>query len=172
MGMWTVANVRILKVLMKSKDFDVSAYLKYTEMVGELACRFRWASVILFDEEYRQLRAFHGEQRRRTSVLSSLTGRLRQQQLRAGVSVATTKGKVRRLGSSTSRLLAGRSASSGTGEAPAHSALGARLNTRAQRAGKITRPEITRRVTVQATNRQPLQAASNSMQRPGNSALR
>ena len=27
---------------MMQHDFDVSAYLKYTEMVGEMACRFTW----------------------------------------------------------------------------------------------------------------------------------
>jgi len=56
-GMWMVANIRILRALMKAPHFDVSQYLKYTEMVGELACRFAWQSVLLFDEEYRQRQA-------------------------------------------------------------------------------------------------------------------
>jgi hypothetical protein len=35
----------------------VGAYVKYTEMVGELAARFTWASVMIFDDEYRQRQA-------------------------------------------------------------------------------------------------------------------
>ena len=42
------------------KNFDVRAYLLYTEMVGELAARYTWQSVLLFDEEYRQREAKQG----------------------------------------------------------------------------------------------------------------
>ena len=58
---WIVANSRILAALMaKDSTFDVAAYLKYTEMIGELGCRFTWHSVLLFDEEYRQRQTAEG----------------------------------------------------------------------------------------------------------------
>ena len=41
-------------------NFDTDAYLKYTEMIGEMACRFTWLSVLHFDEEYRQRQAAQG----------------------------------------------------------------------------------------------------------------
>jgi hypothetical protein len=56
-GLWIAANAKILARLMGDKDFDVGAYVKYTEMVGELAARFTWASVMIFDDEYRQRQA-------------------------------------------------------------------------------------------------------------------
>ena len=46
--MWLVANTRILKTLMKVDiNFNVLQYLAYTEMIGELACRFTRSSVLL-----------------------------------------------------------------------------------------------------------------------------
>ena len=55
---WIVANARILTTLRsRDPDFDVAAYTKYTEMVGELGCRFSWQSVLTFDDEYRQRQA-------------------------------------------------------------------------------------------------------------------
>ena len=59
-AMWVVANTRIVKALMARLDFSVEQYLTYTEMIGELACRFTWTSVLLFDEEYRQPQAAVG----------------------------------------------------------------------------------------------------------------
>ena len=60
-AMWTVANTRILKKLrLTITNFDTDAYLKYTEMIGEMACRFTWLSVLHFDEEYRQRQAAQG----------------------------------------------------------------------------------------------------------------
>ena len=56
-GMWISANVKILQKLMEDDDFDVMAYLRYTAMIGELATRFTWASVLLFDDEYRKRQA-------------------------------------------------------------------------------------------------------------------
>ena len=57
-GMWIAANCKILKKLMKDDDkFVVSDYLLYTERIGELATRFTWSSVLLFDDEYRQRQA-------------------------------------------------------------------------------------------------------------------
>jgi hypothetical protein len=58
LGMWITANAKILQKLMDSdKHFDVRAYLQYTEMVGELATRYSWVSVLLFDDEYRKRQA-------------------------------------------------------------------------------------------------------------------
>ena len=45
---------------MQHADFDVSAFLKYTEMVGEMACRFTRLSVLNFDDEYRKRQAAEG----------------------------------------------------------------------------------------------------------------
>ena len=59
-AMWVVANISIMKAMMARPDFCVEQYLTYTEMVGELACRFTWTSVLLFDEEYRQHQAAVG----------------------------------------------------------------------------------------------------------------
>ena len=56
-AMWVVANSRIQRQLMMSPGFDAASYLRYTEMVGEMACRFTWLSVLLFDDEYRQRQA-------------------------------------------------------------------------------------------------------------------
>ena len=57
-GMWIAANAKILQKLMDGdKQFDVRSYLKYTAMIGELATRFTWVSVMLFDDEYRQRQA-------------------------------------------------------------------------------------------------------------------
>ena len=55
-AMWITANSRIMGQMLyeSGKNFDVRAYLQYTEMVGELAARYTWQSVLLFDEEYRQ----------------------------------------------------------------------------------------------------------------------
>ena len=59
-AMWMVANTRIMKAMMARHEFCVEQYLTYTEMIGELACRFTWTSVLLFDEEYRQRQAAVG----------------------------------------------------------------------------------------------------------------
>ena len=57
-GMWIAANCKILKRLLKDDDnFVVADYLLYTERIGELATRFTWSSVLLFDEEYRKRQA-------------------------------------------------------------------------------------------------------------------
>lgn len=56
---WIVANAKIMATLLaRSPDsFDVAAYIRYTEMVGELGCRFTWQSVLVFDDEYRHRQA-------------------------------------------------------------------------------------------------------------------
>ena len=61
-AMWITANSRIMGQMLNEsgKNFYVRAYLQYTEMVGELAARYTWQSVLLFDEEYRQWQAKQG----------------------------------------------------------------------------------------------------------------
>lgn len=57
-AMWITANSRILQSYMQqSATFDTTGYLRYTEMVGELAARYTWQSVLLYDDEYRQRQA-------------------------------------------------------------------------------------------------------------------
>jgi len=57
--MWITANSRNIGQMLdeSGKNFDVRAYLQYTEMVGELAACNMWQSLLLFDEEYRQWQA-------------------------------------------------------------------------------------------------------------------
>ena len=58
--LWITATSRIGCMIIEGKvDFDSIAYLRYTEMMGELAARYTWQSVLLFDEEYRQRQAKH-----------------------------------------------------------------------------------------------------------------
>lgn len=60
-AMWITANSRILRQLKDTvPGFSVDSYARYTEMVGELAVRYTWQSVLLFDEEYRQRQATLG----------------------------------------------------------------------------------------------------------------
>lgn len=60
-AMWITANSRILKSLLNSNgQFNVKDYLQYTEMIGELASRYTWQSVLFFDDEYRQRQALTG----------------------------------------------------------------------------------------------------------------
>jgi hypothetical protein len=79
---WITANARILQQLMnEDQDTDVNAYLAYTEMVGELAARYTWASVMVFDDEYRQRQARLGFQwGTEAPHLSTVVLRERQQQ--------------------------------------------------------------------------------------------
>ena len=60
---------RILKTLMKADTtFYVLQYLAVAEMMCELACRFTWSSVLLFDDEYRRRQAAAGLYRRSPPV--------------------------------------------------------------------------------------------------------
>ena len=60
-GLWIAANARIMeKFIDEDVDFDAASYLRYTQMIGELAVRFTWASVVIFDDEYRQRQARTG----------------------------------------------------------------------------------------------------------------
>ena len=56
-ALWIPANARIMRVLMKRPDFELDNYLNYTEMIGKLATRYTWQSVLMFDTEYRQCQA-------------------------------------------------------------------------------------------------------------------
>ena len=60
---WQVANARIHAHLLKTGELQSENsvdYLAYTCKVGELACRFTWHSVLLYDNEYRQRQVLHG----------------------------------------------------------------------------------------------------------------
>lgn len=41
-GMWILANSRILTKLLEDKNFNVKTYMKYTDLIGELATCFTW----------------------------------------------------------------------------------------------------------------------------------
>lgn len=57
-AMWITANSRIMsRLLNEDPRFSAQNYLRYTEMIGELAARYTWQSVLLFDDEYRQRQA-------------------------------------------------------------------------------------------------------------------
>ena len=52
---WIAGNAKIMMALLaRQENFKISDYIKYTEMIGELGCRFTWQSVLVFDDEYRQ----------------------------------------------------------------------------------------------------------------------
>ena len=59
---WIVANSAIMQALMDDPpvSFMAKDYLQYTRMVGELAARFTWQSVLVFDDEYRVRQAAQG----------------------------------------------------------------------------------------------------------------
>ena len=59
-AMWVVGNTRIMKATMARPDFSAEQCLIYIVMIGEMACRFIWISVLFFDEEYRQRQAAMG----------------------------------------------------------------------------------------------------------------
>lgn len=59
---WIVANSKIMSHLLESGSISstqVMDYVAYTAKIGELACRYSWMSVMLFDNEYRELQAIH-----------------------------------------------------------------------------------------------------------------
>ena len=59
-ALWITATSRIGCMIIEGKvDFDSIAYLRYTEMMGELTARYTWQSVLLFDELYRQRQVKH-----------------------------------------------------------------------------------------------------------------
>ena len=61
--MWMAANGRIMAHLLSTGDLDASTtldYISYTIKIGELACRYTWASVLVYDDEYRTLQAAGG----------------------------------------------------------------------------------------------------------------
>jgi hypothetical protein len=61
--MWTAANSRILSELLKNGKLatdHIGYYLAYTVKVCDLAQRYTWQSVLLYDREYRRLQATFG----------------------------------------------------------------------------------------------------------------
>lgn len=57
---WMSANARIMARLLDEGRLNgtgIKDYLSYTAKVGELACRFTWTSVLVYDNEYRQQQA-------------------------------------------------------------------------------------------------------------------
>jgi hypothetical protein len=57
---WVAANARIMAELLSTGALplaDVYQYLAYTCKVGDLAERFEWRSVLLYDREYRTIQA-------------------------------------------------------------------------------------------------------------------
>ena len=62
-AMWMAANGRIMAHLISTGDLDADQtldYISYTIKIGELACRYTWASVLVYDDEYRTLQAAGG----------------------------------------------------------------------------------------------------------------
>ena len=60
---WGAANMRIFaKLLQEGKlaQEQILDYIAYTIKVSELACRFSWQSVLMYDHEYRGLQAAYG----------------------------------------------------------------------------------------------------------------
>ena len=63
---WIVANSCILGEMINESEGDpqlmqtVLDYLSYTAKIGDLGGRFVWSSVMLYDDEYRDLQARHG----------------------------------------------------------------------------------------------------------------
>lgn len=60
---WVGANARIMAELVATgmlKDRGILQYLAYTCKIGDLADRYDWRSVLLFDREYRVAQATHG----------------------------------------------------------------------------------------------------------------
>jgi hypothetical protein len=59
-AMWISANAKILTRMVTEDpafNHNVVEYLAYNDMIGELAARFTWTSVVAFDDEYRQRQA-------------------------------------------------------------------------------------------------------------------
>ena len=54
---WIAANARIMAALQEKGKLpgteELKDYMSYTAKIGELACRYTWASVLAYDNEYR-----------------------------------------------------------------------------------------------------------------------
>jgi hypothetical protein len=60
---WIVANSRIMATLIQTGQLGSAGtmdYLSYTVKIGELAGRFTWQSVLLYDDQYRRTQAAYG----------------------------------------------------------------------------------------------------------------
>ena len=63
MAEWGAANMRLLSDLLGSGELaytDVEFYLAYTMQIYELSERFEWASLMEFDNRYREIQAEYG----------------------------------------------------------------------------------------------------------------
>ena len=59
---WITANARIMGQLRSSGSLgpeEVTDYLAYTAKIGELASRYTWTSVVLYDNDYRECQAMY-----------------------------------------------------------------------------------------------------------------
>jgi hypothetical protein len=59
---WIVANSRIMAKLIDIGVLygqGIIDYISYTCKIGELACRYSWVSVLLYDNEYRERQCLH-----------------------------------------------------------------------------------------------------------------
>jgi len=57
---WIAANARIMATMLETGRLSASGtmdYLAYTAKVGEMAARYSWTSVLLYDDQYRQNQA-------------------------------------------------------------------------------------------------------------------
>ena len=57
---WGAANCRLMNELLASKQLkrqDMEFYLAYTTKIFELASKFTWPSILIFDQHYRELQA-------------------------------------------------------------------------------------------------------------------
>ena len=136
--MWVVANTRIMKAMMARPDFCAEQYLTYTEIIGELACRFTWTSVLLVDEEYRQRQAVVGfPWGTEAPHLSTVLLRDRQQGAAGSSAVPTGRDKVD-IGPALWELQAEKSACNSTPEGCAHLATNAASSTPASPAAGAT----------------------------------
>lgn len=63
MSEWGAANMRLMNHLLQTGDLprdQVEYYMAYTMQIFELSDSYEWASVLLFDNRYRELQAEHG----------------------------------------------------------------------------------------------------------------
>lgn len=56
---WVEANTHIMDRLVK-QGVDARAYMNYTVMISQLATKYQWQSVLLYDREYRKMQANNG----------------------------------------------------------------------------------------------------------------
>lgn len=60
---WGAANGRLLNFLLSSHNLarsDIEYYIAYTTQIFDFATKYTWASILVFDQQYRELQAHHG----------------------------------------------------------------------------------------------------------------